>query len=330
MHPVIYDRIDASWIRSAALNTKGAAGPSGLDAHCWRRLCTSFHSTSQDLCHSLALLAKRLCTSFVDPKGLSAFLACQLIALDKCPGVRPIGVCETARRIISKAILYAIKDDIQDVAGLLQLCAGQIAGIKAAIHFMRESFHDENTEAVLLVDTSNAFNSLNREAALHNISHVCSALATVLINTYREATELFMDGSTLFSEEGITQSDSLAMHMYAMATIPFINHLGNVEDLKQVWYADDASAAGSLTSTRQWWNQILTMGPAFGYFANVPKTWLLTKKFLGQAMTPFQDTSQRHYLWQALPRSCSWLKRICQSVYLRQGQQLGTQVTDSK
>ena len=130
--------------------------------------------------------------------NVSAFLACRLIALDKCPGVRPIGVCETSRRIISKAIFYAIKDDIQDVAGSLQLCAGQIAGIEAAIHFMRESFHDESTEAVLLVDASNAFNSVNREAALHNIRHVCPALATVLINTYREATELFVGGSTLF------------------------------------------------------------------------------------------------------------------------------------
>ena len=119
VHPVIYDRIGACCICSAALNTKGSAGPSGLDAHYWRHLCTSFHSASWDLCHSLASLAKRLCTSFVDPKGLSAFLACRLIALDKCPGVRPIGVCETARRIISKAILSTIKDDIQDAAGSL-------------------------------------------------------------------------------------------------------------------------------------------------------------------------------------------------------------------
>ena len=63
-----------------------------------------------------------------------------------------------------------------------------------------------------------------------------------------------MDGSTLFSEEGITQGDPLAMPMYAMASIPLINHLRNVEDLKQVWYADDTSAVGSLHSTRQWWD----------------------------------------------------------------------------
>ena len=124
IHPVIFDRIDASSICSAALRTKGAAGPSGIDAHCWRRLCTSFKSASEDLCNSLVQVARRLCTSFVDPKGLSALLACRLIALDKCPGVRPIGICETARRIISKAVLQVTRADLQDAAGSLQLCAG--------------------------------------------------------------------------------------------------------------------------------------------------------------------------------------------------------------
>ena len=50
---------------------KGAAGPSGIDAHGWRRLCTSFKIAAYDLCHALAAIAKRLCTSLVDPKGLS-------------------------------------------------------------------------------------------------------------------------------------------------------------------------------------------------------------------------------------------------------------------
>jgi hypothetical protein len=140
IHPVVFDQINATSIRSAALRTKGAAGPSGLDAHCWRRLCTSFKAASDDLCHSLALLARRLCVSFVDPRGLSCLLACRLIALDKCPGVRPIGICETARRIISKAVLSVAKADLQEAAGSLQLCAGQIAGIEAAVHAMKEAF----------------------------------------------------------------------------------------------------------------------------------------------------------------------------------------------
>ena len=68
VHPVVFDQINANSIRAAALRTNGAAGPSGIDAHSWRRLCTSFKSASNELCHSLALLARRLCTQFVDPQ----------------------------------------------------------------------------------------------------------------------------------------------------------------------------------------------------------------------------------------------------------------------
>ena len=61
---------------------------------------TQIHTASHDLCHSLALLARRLCTVCVDPQVLAPLMACCLIELDKRPGVRPIGICETARRII--------------------------------------------------------------------------------------------------------------------------------------------------------------------------------------------------------------------------------------
>ena len=45
---------------------------------------------------TLAPLAKRLCTTFVDLQDLPPLLAFQLIALDENPGVFPIGICETA------------------------------------------------------------------------------------------------------------------------------------------------------------------------------------------------------------------------------------------
>ena len=101
-HPVIFDALDGTVIRSAALRTQGSAGPSGLDAYGWRRLCTSFQQASDDLCNSLALVARRLCTTCVDPDGIDALVACRLIALDKCPGVRPIGIGEVVQRIIAR------------------------------------------------------------------------------------------------------------------------------------------------------------------------------------------------------------------------------------
>lgn len=306
VHPVLFESIDASMIRSAALRTTGAAGPSCLDAASWRRLCTSFKSASNDLCHSLAITAQRLCTNFVDPSAIAPFLACRLIALDKNPGVRPIGIGDTTRRIIAKAILTVTRLDIQEAAGSLQLCAGQISGIEAAVHAVDSLFQQEETEAILLVDASNAFNSLNRLSALHNINRLCPSLATALINSYRAPTELFVDGDVLYSSEGTTQGDPLAMPMYALATIPLIKKLHCcLGDVSQVWYADDASAAGRIARLREWWSQLASQGPKFGYFANATKTWLVTKeKHLAIAKASFANTGVQV---TSEGRPCHWL-----------------------
>ena len=161
-------------------------------------MCCSFKDASDDLCQSLALLARRLCTQFIHPSIIAPLLACRLVALDKNPGVRPIGICEVARRIISKVILFVVKGDIQDAAGSCQLCGGQIAGIEAAVHSVRKLFEKDTTEAILLVDASNAFNSLNRANALMNIRTVCPAFSTIMINVYRDSTELFLGATHCF------------------------------------------------------------------------------------------------------------------------------------
>ena len=202
-HPIVFEGIDASLVRSSALKVKGSAGPSGLDAHQWRRLCTSFGHYSDDLCDAVAAITRRLCTEYVDPNAIESLTACRLIALNQNPGVRPIGVAETLRRIMGKAILSIISDDIQRAAGSIQLCAGQISGIEAAIHAMNIAFEDDGVEAAILVDASNAFNNLNREAALRNIHKVCPALAVIATNTYQKTS---IDSNQSFN---VTLLDSL-------------------------------------------------------------------------------------------------------------------------
>ena len=266
-HPIIFESLDASTIRSAALKVGGAAGLSGLDAHAWRRLCTNYKGASRDLCASLATVARRICSSFVNPSVLAPLLACHLIALDKHPGVRPIG-------IIAKAVLSIVGPDIQGASGCQQMCEGQISGIEAAVHAIRSAFESEECEAALLVDATNAFNALNHQVALH-IRRLCPPIATILVNTYRAPTELFVDGDTILSQEGTTQGDPLAMAMYGLATIPLIRRMDG--PWKQVWYADDSAATGTVVQLREWWDRLATEGPGFGYVANPAKTWLVTK-----------------------------------------------------
>ena len=252
-----------------------------------------FRVHTQNLCNALAAVARRLCTVSVHPNSLTAFVACRLIPLNKNPGVRPIGIGEVPRRIIAKAVLKTVSDDVQVAAGPLQTCAGHQAGCEAAVHAMKEIFTCEDTVAILLVDAYNAFNTINRQAAVHNISVVCPAISSILRNTYQAPIKLFITGEgEIDSTEGTTQGDPLAMAMYALAIRPLIDKLREAEpNARQVWFADDATAAGRLATLRQWWQIVTTIGPDFGYNPNASKTHLVVKsKLIEEAKQIFENT----------------------------------------
>ena len=73
---------------------------------------------------------------------------------------------------------------VQQAAGSLQVCAGQDVSAEAAIHAMYNLFQQEETEAILLVDLENVFNSINRKAMLHNISITCPILSSFVSSCY--------------------------------------------------------------------------------------------------------------------------------------------------
>ena len=120
--------------------------------------------------------------------------------------MRPIGVGEVIRRVIGKCIMKVTKEDVLRSRS------------EAAVHATHSIFEEEETDVVLLIDTSNAFNALNRAAALHNIRVLCPPIATCTINTYQQPARLFIArGSELKSAEGTTQGDPLAMAIYAIS-----------------------------------------------------------------------------------------------------------------
>ena len=117
-----------------------------------------------------------------------------------------------------------------------------------------------------MVDASNAFNSVNHQAALHDISILCPALSMVLHNTYGAPNHLFVTGQgEISSREGTTQGNPLAMSMYALAMMPLIRQLhSSAPDASQVWFADDATAFGSAPALLEWWHHLVSAGPTFG------------------------------------------------------------------
>jgi hypothetical protein len=286
VHAIIFEVITPESIRKAAIHTKGGSGPSGMDADGWRRLFTSnsFGNSSTELCEAFSKVIKKLCTVEFETNTLEPLLACRLIPLDKNPGLRPIGVGEILRRIAGKVVIFLVRDDVISSVGSLQVCAGHNAGSEALVHAMESIFHEENTEVVLLVDATNAFNSVNRNVFLHNIKIICPSISTFVQNCYAKPSRLFVIGGVeIKSSEGTTQGDPIAMAVYAIAIIPLILMIVEImkerqnNTSKMAAYADDLAAAGNIDDIKFFWKQLCRLGPKFGYYPEASKTWLIVK-----------------------------------------------------
>ena len=200
------------------------------------------------------------------------------------------------------------KADLRQAVGPLRLCAEY--GCEAAIHAMSKIFEEKETEDMIFVDASNAFNSLNREATLVNSQSVCPSLAPVIINTYRNPSSLFVGGETILSLKGTTQGDPLGLTINAIASQPLAKRITGIA--KQAWFTDDSTAGSSLEKLSQWWEELSWIGPLYGYYPNSSKTILLVKlifqdevnKFFGN--TGVQITTEGgKYMGAPLALKCS-------------------------
>ena len=166
-----------------------------------------------------------------------------------------------------------------EAAGPLQVCAGQDGGCEAAVHAMRNFYAEHEVHGALLVDATNAFNTINRQAALHNIKSICPPLHRILVNTYQASIRCIICGDgEIASSEGTTQGDPLAMAMYALAVKPLIEKVkSDATNVKQVWYADDATGAGTCDDLKKFWDSLQEHGAGYGYNPNGAKTHLVVK-----------------------------------------------------
>ena len=170
------------------------------------------------------------------------------------------------------------KPEIIQATGSMQVCAGQKSGSETAIHAMSEIFHGEDTDAVLLIDTSNTFNSLNRVTALHTILVTCLIISPYAVNTYRNPARLFVvGGHELLSAERTTQGNPLSMALYGISLVPLMSKLNEAREAVQCWLADDASCRCKVGDIRKWWLFSKTVGPKFGHFPKATKCCLIVK-----------------------------------------------------
>jgi hypothetical protein len=83
----------------------------------------------------------------------------------------------------------------------------------------------------------------------------------------------------IFSMEGPTQGNPLAMFIYGMGLLPLIRRLkGEVDDVSQPWYADDAGAGGKFDQIKVYFGKLEEYGSKYGYFPEASKSILIVRE----------------------------------------------------
>ncbi len=132
-------QITAELVEDVVKQMEGAAVPSGVDAVTLRNWCMRCGRESELLREELARFAEWLSNDSPPWAAYRAFMSCRLIALDKDPGVRPVGIGEVYRRLWAKCAIKVSCSGPALACGNANLCAGLPAGIEAALHAMVEA-----------------------------------------------------------------------------------------------------------------------------------------------------------------------------------------------
>ena len=134
--------VTAEDVESVSSRLSGAAGPGGTDAVDLRNWLLRFGKESEALRLEMAAWTNWLANTHPPWAAYRAIMSNRLVALDKMPGTRPVGIGEVYRRLWAKCLLKVIGHHATTACGNFNLCAGLPAGIEGAVHAIQSVFAD--------------------------------------------------------------------------------------------------------------------------------------------------------------------------------------------
>ena len=141
-----------------------------------KRLLLNYGGHSARLQNSIAKFASWLSNSNVDWAAYRGLMMCREVAIDKMPSVRPLGIGDILRRLISKCVLEATGAQATAACGADQLCVGLKLGCEGGVHGMSalwdELLPSGEGYGFLLIDANNGFNSFSCIQMLWTIRNV--------------------------------------------------------------------------------------------------------------------------------------------------------------
>ena len=129
--PLDFTESDMTLVASKLSGNTGYLGAEAIDLINW---ILRFRCASEELRVVVARLADWMANFSPPWDTYHSLMACRLVALDKRPGVRPVGIAETLRRSLAKLAMRAVGDQANTVCGNLQLYTGLETGVEGTTH----------------------------------------------------------------------------------------------------------------------------------------------------------------------------------------------------
>ena len=167
------DITDAT-VATVARRLLGSAGPGGVDSISLQHWLLWFGVASMGIRQIVGESGEWMTNGHPPWAVYRALMLGCLIGLDKCPGVRPVGVGGTWRWMLVNCMLAVAGVEANEACGKDQICGGLDAGIEGGIHAVRLLWKQHSQEeewGFLFIDTHNAFNEENHTAMLWAVCH---------------------------------------------------------------------------------------------------------------------------------------------------------------
>ena len=269
-----------------------APGPSDFRASHLREavLCPSPSLASQIisiLTSFVNLLAKGRTPPFVIPHLYGAsLLACH----KKNGGLHPIAVGEVLCRLSSKCLSFAARSAPFAYLAPLQLGVSVKGGCEAVIHSVSHlmSSGQPDQRWVLLLDFTNAFNTINRNSMFEEFRVHIPGLSAWKESCYSGQPFLHLGSDTILSCYGVQHGEPLGPLGFTLTLHSNVEHIRAVFPnlTLNAWYLDDGSLVGSPRDIAAALNIIESDGPSLGFKLNRTKSLLLIPENANASCSP--------------------------------------------
>ncbi len=126
-------------VKNMASNLHGSGGPTSLDSSLLSDLLLRYGTSSTLFRDEMAQWTEWLANDSPPWAAYRATMATRAVAFNKFPGVRPLSIGESYRRLWARLIISQTRDQAKAACNTTELCAGLEAGIDGAIHAVRAS-----------------------------------------------------------------------------------------------------------------------------------------------------------------------------------------------